>query len=222
MGSLAQGRGDRRDGGACPAHLDAGIGARGRRSRQRPPRPVGRRGAMAACGADAHDSRADARRARRGARGRRRRRLDRRHARVRRRRRRLAGLGRRVDVALEQRAEEGRSLAFDTPPLTERVEILGFPRARLAVSADQPQALLAVRLCDVAPDGSSTLVTRGVLNLTHRESHETPNPSSPARSSPSRSSSTRSRTPFRPATASGSPSRRPTGRGLGRRPPWRS
>src|SRR5207237_210585 len=31
-----------------------------------------------------------------------------------------------------------------------------------------------VRLCDVAPDGSSTLVTRGLLNLAHRSSHEEP------------------------------------------------
>ena len=37
--------------------------------------------------------------------------------------------------------------------------------------ADRPAAQVCVRLCDVAPDGASTLVTRGVLNLTHRESH---------------------------------------------------
>src|SRR5207237_9104491 len=43
-------------------------------------------------------------------------------------------------------------------------------------AADRPCALVAVRLCDVAPDGSSTLVTRGVLNLTHRDGHEHPEP----------------------------------------------
>ena len=86
------------------------------------------------------------------------------------------GFGRRVDAPLEQRAEDGRSLCFDTEPLAEELEILGFARAQLAVRSDQPNALLAVRLCDVAPDGSSTLVTRGVLNLTHRESHESPAP----------------------------------------------
>jgi len=86
------------------------------------------------------------------------------------------GFGRRVDVPLEQRAEDGRSLVFDTQPLSEAVEILGIPRAQFAVGSDRPQALLAVRLCDVAPDGTSTLVTRGVLNLTHRDSHETPSP----------------------------------------------
>ena len=40
--------------------------------------------------------------------------------------------------------------------------------------ATAPLALVAMRLCDVAPDGSSLLLSRGVLNLTHRESHEHP------------------------------------------------
>ena len=40
-------------------------------------------------------------------------------------------------------------------------------------------ALVAVRLCDVAPTGSSLLVTRGLLNLTHRDSHEAPEPLEP-------------------------------------------
>jgi hypothetical protein len=60
--------------------------------------------------------------------------------------------------------------------MAETIEILGVARLDVAVTSDQPNALLAVRLCDVAPDGSSTLVTRRVLNLTHRESHEHPSP----------------------------------------------
>ena len=92
------------------------------------------------------------------------------------------GFGRPVDTPLDQRAEDGRSLSFDTRPLTETLEILGVPRVRLVVSSDQPNALLAVRLCDVAHDGSSTLVTRGVLNLTHRESDEDPAPLVPGES----------------------------------------
>jgi hypothetical protein len=39
--------------------------------------------------------------------------------------------------------------------------------------------LVAVWLCDVAPTGESTLVTRGLLNLTHRDSHEEPTPLEP-------------------------------------------
>ncbi|MGG7381587.1 CocE/NonD family hydrolase C-terminal non-catalytic domain-containing protein, partial [Escherichia coli] len=61
----------------------------------------------------------------------------------------------------DQRAEDGRSLCFDSEPLEEPLEILGFPEAVLTVTVDRPLALVACRLCDVAPDGSSLLVTRG-------------------------------------------------------------
>ena len=54
------------------------------------------------------------------------------------------------------------------------MELLGQPVAVLELTADKPLALVAVRLCDVAPDGSSQLISRGVLNLTHRDSHEHP------------------------------------------------
>jgi hypothetical protein len=81
----------------------------------------------------------------------------------------------------DQRAEDGLALSFTSAPLAEPVEILGFPEVTLAVAADRPNALLAVRLCDVAPDGASTLVTRGLLNLTHRDSHAEPTPLEPGR-----------------------------------------
>ena len=41
--------------------------------------------------------------------------------------------------------------------------------------------MIAARLEDVAPDGSSTLVTYGLLNLTHRDGHEHPQPLVPGR-----------------------------------------
>lgn len=82
--------------------------------------------------------------------------------------------GRRGDLPLDQRAEDGRSLCFTSAPVTEPVEILGFPKVSLRLAVDQPVAQVAVRLCDVAPNGVSTLVTRGVLNLTHRASHVNP------------------------------------------------
>ena len=46
----------------------------------------------------------------------------------------------------------------------------------LELTADRPRAIVAVRLCDVAPDGRRCSISRGVLNLTHRESHEHPTP----------------------------------------------
>jgi uncharacterized protein len=73
------------------------------------------------------------------------------------------------DWPVDQRAEDGRSLAFTSAPLEESLEILGSPAVVLELAADRPQALIAVRLCDVAPGGSSLLVTRGLLNLTRRD-----------------------------------------------------
>ena len=68
---------------------------------------------------------------------------------------------------------------FDSAPLDERVELLGNARVELELESDRPVAQLAARLCDVAPDGTSLLVTRGVLNITHRDSHEHPKPVEP-------------------------------------------
>jgi uncharacterized protein len=86
-----------------------------------------------------------------------------------------------ADQPTDQRLDDGLSLSFTSEPLEEEVEILGFPTTRLVVAADRPLALVCVRLCDVAADGASTLVTRGVLNLTHRESHAEPSPLEPGR-----------------------------------------
>ena len=51
---------------------------------------------------------------------------------------------------------------------------MGVPTLSLTLSCDHPQAMLAVRLSDVAPDGKATRVTYGLLNLTHRDSDEQP------------------------------------------------
>ena len=75
---------------------------------------------------------------------------------------------------LDQRADDARGLSFDTNPLREPVDILGFARARIFVSATAPVANWIVRLCDVAPDGTSVYVSKGVLNGTHRNSHRNP------------------------------------------------
>ncbi len=81
--------------------------------------------------------------------------------------------------AVDQRADDGRALCFTSAPLPERIELLGNARVELELESDRPVAQLAARLCDVAPDGSSLLVTRGVLNLTHRDGHEHPQPLEP-------------------------------------------
>jgi hypothetical protein len=82
------------------------------------------------------------------------------------------GDGSPADFGLDQRPDDGASLCWDTAPLTERAELLGNGEARLELSVDRPWALVAVRVCDVAPDGASTLVARGLLNLSRREGHD--------------------------------------------------
>jgi putative CocE/NonD family hydrolase len=77
---------------------------------------------------------------------------------------------------LDYRDEDPYGLTFDTVPLRQPVELLGFTTARLFVSSTAPVANWIIRLCDVAPDGSSYLVSRGYLNGTHRWSHTRPQP----------------------------------------------
>ena len=83
-----------------------------------------------------------------------------------------------VDFPPDQRREDGLFLTFDAPA-AEPVEIIGNPSVSLSVASDQPLGLVAVRLCDVAPDGSSLQVSKGALNLTHRDGHENPDPLEP-------------------------------------------
>jgi putative CocE/NonD family hydrolase len=77
-----------------------------------------------------------------------------------------------ADFPLDQRPDDGSSLCWDSAPLSERVELLGIGDAQLELSADRPTASVAVRVCDVAPEGTSTLIARGLLNLTRREGHD--------------------------------------------------
>ena len=52
--------------------------------------------------------------------------------------------------------------------------VVGQPRVRLRLSADAPAASLSVKLCDVFPDGTSALVTRGSLDLAFRDGVHAP------------------------------------------------
>ncbi|THH35852.1 CocE/NonD family hydrolase [Aliishimia ponticola] len=65
----------------------------------------------------------------------------------------------------DQRRDDAMSLCFDSPVLEDDVNIIGAPTVRLNLSVDQPRAQIAVRLCHVHPDGASTRITYGVLNL---------------------------------------------------------
>lgn len=67
----------------------------------------------------------------------------------------------------DQREEDAKSACFEFEA-TEETWVLGRPRVRLRLTCPVPHGQVAARLCDVAPDGSSALVTRGFLNLSAR------------------------------------------------------
>ncbi len=85
------------------------------------------------------------------------------------------------DLAHDQRQEDGGALVFDGPPLSEPMEILGAPVFDALVEVDRPVAMVAARLSDVRPDDEVTRVTYGLLNLTHRNGSERPQPLEPGR-----------------------------------------
>lgn len=84
-----------------------------------------------------------------------------------------------ADLPSDQREEDGGALVFDSEPMEEDFEILGRPSVELDLSSDKPVATVAVRISDVAPDGRATRVSYGLLNLTHRDSDENPEPLEP-------------------------------------------
>ncbi len=85
------------------------------------------------------------------------------------------------DQPVDQRIDDGAGLVFETPPLDAPLEIVGAAALELDLSADRPVAQVAARLVDVSPDGAATRVSYGVLNLTHRDGHEAPEPLVPGR-----------------------------------------
>lgn len=71
----------------------------------------------------------------------------------------------------DQAEDDARSVTFDGEPLTEVLEIVGAPVLHVDFEADRPAAFVAVRLNDVAPDGSVARITYHVLNLADRAGH---------------------------------------------------
>lgn len=62
----------------------------------------------------------------------------------------------------DQRFDDAASITWDFP-VVEPIEIAGHVHLNAHVMATCPHPIIAVRLCDVAPDGTSTLVTRGTM-----------------------------------------------------------
>ena len=76
----------------------------------------------------------------------------------------------------DQRRDDALSACWTSAPLESDTVILGAPKVCLTCLSDQPQCQIAVRLNHVHPDGASTRITYGVLNLSHRSSAADPQP----------------------------------------------
>ena len=81
----------------------------------------------------------------------------------------------------EQAEDDAHSLCFDGEPLEEPLELLGAPELVLVAASSRPIALVAVRLCELTPDGVSTRVSYGLWNLTHAQDHASWSPLVPGR-----------------------------------------
>jgi len=80
------------------------------------------------------------------------------------------------ELTPDQGPLDALGLAYETPPLEKDLVIVGMPRAELVAAADAPLAHWFCRLCDVAPQGTSTLVAGAGLNGAHRDSPTDPRP----------------------------------------------
>jgi len=78
------------------------------------------------------------------------------------------------ELPAEQSPDDEQSLRFNSKLLTSPIDIIGAPVIEMEVSVDSAQALICARLCEIHPDGTSALITMGLLNLAHRTSSEQP------------------------------------------------
>jgi predicted acyl esterase len=80
----------------------------------------------------------------------------------------------------DQRLDDERSLTWEVEP--PPVPVVGYPVFRARLWTTEPAASLSVKLCDVFPDGTSALVSRGTLDLAYRDGvHAPPSPLVPGR-----------------------------------------
>ena len=78
--------------------------------------------------------------------------------------------------AADMRPDEARALTWTTAPLAVATEVTGYPRVSLWASCDRPDGDMVFSLDDVAPDGTSTQVVQGYLNVPHGASEAEPAP----------------------------------------------
>lgn len=81
----------------------------------------------------------------------------------------------------DQRLADEARLHFDSAPLPDDAVVAGEPVARVRAAFSAADGNLVVRLQDVAPDGTSFVITSGWLRASHRQGHERPAPVEPGK-----------------------------------------
>ena len=76
----------------------------------------------------------------------------------------------------DQREAEGRVLTWTTAPLPVATEVTGYPHVSLWAASSTADGDMVFSLNDVAPDGKSTQVVQGYLNVPHAASLSDPTP----------------------------------------------
>lgn len=78
--------------------------------------------------------------------------------------------------AFDQRPVEARDdvLVYTSEPLTEAMEVTGFVRPVLHVSSDAKDTDFAVKLVDVAPDGTAYIIGDTIMRARYRDGYDKP------------------------------------------------
>lgn len=81
-----------------------------------------------------------------------------------------------IPGAFDQRGVEARNdvLVYSSEPLTEPLEVSGFVDAVLHVSSSAPDTDFAVKLVDVAPDGTAWIIGDTILRARYRDGFDKP------------------------------------------------
>jgi putative CocE/NonD family hydrolase len=79
-------------------------------------------------------------------------------------------------IVMNEVEERADVLVYTSEPLTEPLEISGWPHLDLFASSDCNDTEWHVKLCDVDPDGRSIKVCQGCRRASYRESLEHPEP----------------------------------------------
>ncbi len=89
------------------------------------------------------------------------------------------GMRDRYELADDQTADDAGSLVLDGPELEAPLDLVGPAFVKIKATPDATGGFVVARLSDVRPDGTVAFITKGALNLTHADHHQTVTPLRP-------------------------------------------